>query len=302
MESLKEITQRMKQVEDTEKLTHAMYLITSNELKKAREQVDRTEPFFEALKVEIKRIFRTVEDVESPYFYPPNMEDFVNGSYGIFAIAANRGLAGSYDMDVIRATEAILKHHSDARLYVLGDRGRRVFRSRGHQIEEDFVFSQRVPDLDLARAISLYLLDEYNTGRIKKLFMVYSSVNKGRKTQVVSTRLLPFHRGYFDEEKSKTEEPVKNPFNFEPSVEEVLNHVLTSYIQGLVYGGLVESYFGEEEARMMAMDQASNNAKDILAGLEHERNHLRQEQITAEISQVAAAAKAYRQEIAKRKE
>ena len=108
MASTKEIKSRMESVKDTKKITNAMYLIASTKLRRARSELDHTRPYFEALRGEIKRIFRTAGDVDSPYFYPIGHEEPLEGTYGCLVITADKGLAGAYNQNVLKKAEKLL--------------------------------------------------------------------------------------------------------------------------------------------------------------------------------------------------
>ena len=109
-------------MKETQKITNAMYLIASTKLRKARNDLDNTRPYFYELRSEIKRIFRTVNDVDSPYFYPPDYDpaDHVGGTYGCLVITADKGLAGAYNQNVIKEAKRLVDAHSDTKLFVVG--------------------------------------------------------------------------------------------------------------------------------------------------------------------------------------
>ena len=102
MSGTKEIKDRIASVRDTQKITNAMYLLASTKLRKARAELDRTRPYFDALRSEIKRVFRTVEGVESRYFYPGD-DHPLRGTYAYLVITADKGLAGMYNQNVLRS-------------------------------------------------------------------------------------------------------------------------------------------------------------------------------------------------------
>ena len=123
MAGTKEIKDRIESVRDTQKITNAMYLIASTKLRKARAELDRTRPYFDALRSEIKRVFRTVEGVESRYFYPGD-DHPLSGTYAYLVITADKGLAGMYNQNVLREAQRLLDMHADAKLFVVGEYGR----------------------------------------------------------------------------------------------------------------------------------------------------------------------------------
>lgn len=290
MASTKEIKNRIKNIEDTRKITNAMYLIASTKMRKAKNNLDKTRPYFESLKAEIKRIFRTVKDLENKYFYPVDMNTFVNGTYGLLVITADKGLAGAYNMNVIKETMRLIEDHKDVKLYVVGEYGRQYFRRHGIEIEESFEYTAQDPTLEEARLITNSLLEEYNNKTIRKIFVVYTDLGKKLKSEVLSTRLIPFHREIVFN--SKEEEAVQIEFEFIPSVEKVLDSVIESYISGFVFGALVDSFSAEQNSRMEATSTANTNSDDLLLELGVEYNRVRQAQITQEITEISAGAKA----------
>lgn len=301
MQGISELKQRIKSVSDTRKITGALYMISSAHMRKAKQDLDRSLPYFEALRTEIKRVLRTVKNLENPYFYPTDMSRFVNGTYGMLVMTADKGLAGSYNQNVLRETMRIRSDHPDTRLFVIGEYGRQYFRKHGIPFEEDFVFSGQHPTLNEAREITRVLLDEYDSGALKKIFVIYTDMRKMNVT-VRSSRLLPFHRAYFDNLKKESEARVKGEFVFYPSVENVLDSIIESYISGFVYGALVDSYCCEQSSRLAAMHAANESAKELMEALTLQLNHERQEAITEEISEVASGAKARQREKTKRRE
>ena len=127
MANTREIKNRIESVQQTRKITNAMYLIASTKLRKARNDLANTRPYFDALRGEIKRVFRTAGDVDSPYFYPPDNNTPLEGTYGCLVITADKGLAGAYNQNVIKEAEKLLAQHPDTKLYVVGEYGRRYF-------------------------------------------------------------------------------------------------------------------------------------------------------------------------------
>ena len=158
MASTSEIKNRIASVKETQKITNAMYLIASTKLRKARNDLDNTRPYFYELRSEIKRIFRTVNDVDSPYFYPPDYDpaDHVGGTYGCLVITADKGLAGAYNQNVIKEAKRLVDAHSDTKLFVVGEYGRRFFEQRNIPIERSFLYTAQNPTLERAREISSF--------------------------------------------------------------------------------------------------------------------------------------------------
>ena len=291
MASTKEIKDRIESVRDTQKITNAMYLIASTKLRKARAELDRTRPYFDALRSEIKRIFRTVEGVESRFFYPGD-DHPLSGTYAYLVITADKGLAGMYNQNVLREAQRLLNEHADAKLFVVGEYGRQYFAHHQIPVERSFLYTAQNPTMQRAREISSTLLDFYDSGQVQKIFVIYTDMINAMTEEAKSTRLLPFHRQTFA---SRPEEKaVKTPFRFEPSIETVLDTLIPSYVSGFLYSALVDSFCSEQNARMTAMRTANDNAEALLATLSSDYQRLRQAEITQEITEITAGAAAQR--------
>ena len=291
----------MASIKDTQKITGAMYLIASTKMRKAKKSLDQTRPYFDALQAEIKRIFRTVDAVESKYFYPADEKNHdLGGSYSYLVITADKGLAGSYNQNVIKEAQRIMGNRPGNKLFVVGEYGRTYYTSRGIPIEKSFLYTAQNPTLERARDISSILLNEFLYGDTTKIFVVYTDYGGGLHTKTCSARLLPFHRASFITQSN--EKAVTKPFEFTPSVNKILDTIVPSYVTGYIYSALVDSFCSEQNARMEAMDSAGQNAQKLLDELSLQYNHMRQSAITQEITEISAGAKAQKLKQLKAKE
>ena len=290
MANTKELKDRIKSVRDTQKSTNAMYLIASTKMRKAKAELDRTRPYFDAMKSEIKRIFRTVGDVESRYFYPGDGEPVLNGTFACLVITADKGLAGAYNQNVLKEAEKLRAAHPDMKFFVVGEYGRRYFARHKIPVERSFLYTAQNPTMQRAREISEILLELFDKGTVQKIFVIYTDMKNGMAEEAKTERLLPFHRKVFASDRA--EKQVKTPFEFMPSVGEVLDNIIPSYVSGYIYSALVDSFCSEQSARMEAMDAAGKNAEEILSALSVEYDRLRQAAITQEITEISSGAKA----------
>lgn len=295
MAGTKEIKTHIESVGETRKITNAMYLIASTKLRKARQELDNTRPYFEALRREIKRIFRTVggEAVDSPYFYPMEGEAPLDKPNACLVITADKGLAGAYNQNAIKEALKLLDTHPDTKLYVVGEYGRRFFASHNIPIEHSFLYTAQNPTMARAREISTLLLDSFEKDELDKIYVVYTDMGNGMDFRAKCTRVLPFHRTHFADS-ALVEPPVATPFEFLPSVQVVLDSMIPSYVSGFIYSALIDSFCCEQQARMTAMDSANQNAEKLLGELSLEFNRIRQSAITQEITEVSAGARAQR--------
>lgn len=288
MSNITEIKNRMESVRDMQKITNAMYLIASAKLRRAKTELNATRPYFNALKTEIKRVFRIEEKIENRYFYPITGAHEFEGAYAYLVITADKGLAGAYNQNVIKKVTELVGMHSPSKLFVVGEYGRQYFDMHHIPFEKDFIYTAQNPTLHRARKISNILLEGYEAGELKKIFVVYTDIGNGLNTEVNVMRLLPFHRAEFMANTAK--KTAEKNFEFLHSLDKVLDNIMPSYITGFIYSALVDSFCSEQSARMNAMSAANENTKEILSELSLRYNHERQSLITQEITEIAAAS------------
>ena len=289
MANTKEIKNRIASVKNTQKITSAMYLISSTKMRKAKEELDRSRPYFDMQEHEIRRIFQSEIDIRSRYFYPKTGRRPAE-TYAYLIITADKGLAGAYNHNVLKMAEEEMKKHKKVKLYVVGEYGRRYFYKRNIHIEQSFLYTAQNPNFSRAREICSILLEEYDEKRVDEICIIYSDMENELVSTVKMMRLLPFDRKEFwTKQEEKTERDIH--YEFYPSVDEVLNRVIKGYVAGCIYGALVDSFSAEQNARMTAMNSANKNAEELLAELQVQYNRVRQAAITQEITEVAAGAK-----------
>ena len=295
MAGTKEIKTHIASVQETKKITNAMYLIASTKLRRARQELDNTRPYFEALRREIKRIFRTVENgaLDSPYFYPEKGEPPLDKPSACLVITADKGLAGAYNQNAIKEALKLLEQHPDTKLFVVGEYGRRFFATHNIPIEHSFLYTAQNPTRVRAREICALLLEDFRSDKLDRIYVVYTDMANGMAYEAKCTRVLPFHRAHFADS-AATEAPAAAAFEFLPDVNSVLDSMMPSYVSGFIYSALIDSFCCEQQARMTAMDSANQNAEKLLGELSLEFNRVRQSAITQEITEVSAGARAQR--------
>lgn len=296
MPSTKEIKNRIKSVSDTQKITNAMYLISSTKMRRARKEAEETKPYFDLLRKEIRRMF-AIEggEVHSRYYDADVDENVAGGRNGILVITGDKGLAGAYNQNVIKESMELMDKSDEYRLYVVGDFGWRFYRTHGFPVCEEFQHSMNQPSLAMARDITRELLDDFDDGLFDRLYVCYTEFSGGLSFgTAMHDRLIPFDRDDFVPEGEETDVNASTVFEYEPDVKTVLERIMQSYLVGYVYSALVNSYSSEQSARMMAMDSANDNASELLGQLKLEFNHLRQNAITQEITEISSGARSLR--------
>lgn len=289
MASAKEIQDRMRSIKDTLKITNAMYMISSSKLKKSKKMLADTEPYFYTLQSEMSRILRHLPDMNSIYFKTNAEIPERKRKAGYIVITADKGLAGSYNHNILKLAEEELEKRDDYKLFVLGELGRHYFEQKGINIDKQFHFVVQDPSLSRARRIAEDLLKLYHENQLDELYIIYITMVNAMQEEAQVAQLLPLKKTDF-----KIPVPIDIPLEglaLKPSAEEVMDHIVPNYVVGFVYGALVEAFSCEQNARMMAMEGATNSAKQMLKELDIEYNRARQAAITQEITEVIAGAK-----------
>lgn len=289
MASAKEIQDRMRSIKDTLKITNAMYMISSSKLKKSKKMLADTEPYFYTLQSEMSRILRHLPDMNSIYFKTNAEIPERKRKAGYIVITADKGLAGSYNHNILKLAEEELEKRDDYKLFVLGELGRHYFEQKGINIDKQFHFVVQDPSLSRARRIAEDLLKLYHENQLDELYIIYTTMVNAMQEEAQVAQLLPLKKTDF-----KIPVPIDIPLEglaLKPSDEEVMDHIVPNYVVGFVYGALVEAFSCEQNARMMAMEGATNSAKQMLKELDIEYNRARQAAITQEITEVIAGAK-----------
>lgn len=289
MASTKEIQDRMRSIKDTLKITNAMYMISSSKLKKSKKMLADTEPYFYTLQSEMSRILRHLPDMNSIYFKTNAEIPERKRKAGYIVITADKGLAGSYNHNILKLAEEELEKRDDYKLFVLGELGRHYFEQKGINIDKQFHFVVQDPSLSRARRIAEDLLKLYHENQLDELYIIYTTMVNAMQEEAQVAQLLPLKKTDF-----KIPVPIDIPLEglaLKPSAEEVMDHIVPNYVVGFVYGALVEAFSCEQNARMMAMEGATNSAKQMLKELDIEYNRARQAAITQEITEVIAGAK-----------
>ncbi len=288
MANAREIKNRMKSIKDTMKITNAMYMVSSSKLQKARRELKNTEPYFYIIQDSMAHILDVAPEVGNKFFQE---QHHIDGKVkkGFLVITADKGLAGAYNHNVIKLAENLLSEKDDDMLFVIGQLGRNYFEKKNIPIDINFNYTAQNPTMNRARHIASKLVELYVDEKIDELYVVYTEVLNSMTVQTQSKKLLPLNDKSIvrhNEDKSYVNA------QFLPDAKTVFNHIVPSYIAGFIYGALIESYCSEHNSRMMAMQEATNSAQEMIKDLSVQYNRARQTAITQEINEVVGGSKA----------
>lgn len=297
MASAKEIQSRMKSIQDTMKITSAMYMISSSKLKKARKTLADTEPYFYSLQSAIGRVLRHMEDTEHKYFDERAEIAPEARKIGYIVVSADKGLAGAYNHNVFKIAEDCMENRENVQLFVLGEVGRQYFFKKDVDVDTNFRFTVQKPTMHRTRVISEKMIAMYLEGELDEVHIIYTRMANAATMVAEKKQLLPLKKAAFNTSVQKLVDIHQEEIEMIPSAEEVLNSIVPNYLRGMIYGCLVESYASEHNSRMMAMDAATSSARDMLKDLSIKYNRVRQAAITQEITEVISGAKAQKKKL-----
>jgi len=276
MNSVSEIRRHIRAVEDTEKITRAMYLISSAKMRRASKMLAQDVVYSELLRQNLEFVLAHVRHGGHPLF-----EGGRSGKCAHLVIAGDKGLCGNYNVQILR--QARMSLTEETLVYPIGHVALEMLKNQ-YVCEDAFVHVIHDPDISHARAIAALLWEKYLAQEISQVFVTYTFSRKRGVTEPVTQQLLPFAV-------QTPQEPVhiKEPgFLLLPDEKTLLDTVGGHFLVGQLYTALVQAFFCEHYARMNAMDTAKNNAEEMLARLRLEMNHARQAQITGEITEIVA--------------
>lgn len=305
MASMKQIKKRKRTVESTGKITKAMKLVATVKLQKTKQIATDAVPFFDAMYEKITGIIKRSSVVSHKY-----LKGKAGGKKAIVVFSSNKGLAGGYNSSIVKklvGEDAPIKFTpADTLVYAVGSKVRDDLKNKGFTIELDY--SEYMEDIKYGPYVLLAqkILDDFVDGKINEIYLVYTYFKNTIVHIPRVLKLLPFEsveknvdddtellgKKTFVVAKSKYDDDMTMPMNYEMDEEEVLNRMIPQYISTLLYGALTASIASENGARMTAMDNATKNAKELSEKLGVMYNRARQGAITQELTEIVAGANA----------
>lgn len=289
MPSGKDIRRRIKGVKSTGKITRAMEMISAVKMRRAVERAMAMRPYAQAALSVLHRVTEAVRLENHPLLTerPVKQELYV-------VITSNRGLCGSFNTQVLKKLrEARLEDKArQARFITLGKKGEQAVRRMSGEIIASFPDVFDYPRVTDMRSVTKVILDEFQSGRVDRVVMVYTDYISALVQKVKVRALLPVTekdaKKMLDEIGLKTDVPAKGDFLIEPMPEVVLETIVPRLIEAELYHAVLESNASQEAARMVAMRSATDAAKEMTADLTLAYNQLRQQKITQEIAELSA--------------
>ena len=286
MSNLKDIKRKIKSVQNTQKTTRAMKLVSTAKLRKAEEAARHSRVYALKINEVLSEIaykinqYRSV-NAESKFFdVKENIE-----KVDIIFVTADKGLCGGFNIQTIKTVRNMINEFKakkvKIRLRAVGKKGIEFFSFQGINLLEKYIGVSSSPTYEKAQNIIKDAIDDFISGATDKVILVHNGYNNMISQQIRINDIVPV------EPPKLVEVETNSLMEFEPSDDgKILNELLTKYFEYSMYYALVDSLAAEHSARMQAMDNATNNAKERVAQLKLSYNKARQESITTELIEI----------------
>ena len=296
MASMRDIKRRKASIQSTSQITKAMKLVSTVKLQKAKGHAEETKPYFNKMYETVAGMLAKSGGSGNPYTREKAGE--APKKKGIILITSNRGLAGGYNSNIVKLVTQGDFDRENTVVYPVGRKGLEAMRRLGYTCEGDYSEVINKPLFGDAVSIGKTVTSALENGDIDEVYLAYT-VFKNTVTQIPTLiKILPF-----SEEDVKALQSEAAPekeeksgavalMNYEPEEEETLGFIIPLYMNSLIFGALVESVASENGARMQAMDNATNNAEEMIDTLGLQYNRARQAAITQELTEIVAGASA----------
>ena len=284
MASLKDIRDRIKSVKSIQKVTSAMKMVAAAKVRKAQEKMEQARPYTYALEETINHI---LPDVSRGNLDLLNVREIRRKAYVI--VSAYRGLAGGFNSNIIKVAEKEIAEFGkeNVDLFCIGKKARDHFKRRDYNIIESHIDFWSELNFDNAMMIGRSAIEHFTSGKVDEIHVIYNYFVNMAQQEIKSEVLLPL--SYHDEgfeEKDRL---------YEPSKEVLVSSLVPRHLNIQIWKYLLESYASEQAARMMAMENATTNAGDMIKSLTLEFNKARQAAITTEMLEIVSGAEALKE-------
>ena len=289
MPSSKLLKERIESIQDTMKITNAMYLISSSKLRKARQNYQNVLPYFTRMRDTISRVVPHLPDEPvHPFFHEREKENPIRA---YVVLTADKGMAGAYNQNLLKFLKEQCGSDPNARFYVIGQTGYRALLHKDPRLVEEFHYGATAPTLQRARDITVDAIDDFKSGKLDEIYLIYTKIQNALTSEPVMERLLPLDREHLKPALKGLGDP-RGEVEMFPDAKTVFEQTAPIYMHGMIFGAMTESFCAEQSARMTAMDSATKSANDMIHELQLEYNRTRQGSITQEITEIIGGAAA----------
>jgi len=282
----REIKTKIKSVQNTRKVTRALEMVSASKIRKAQDRMKQSRPYARLM----RQVIGHIAKANSEYVHPFLVERAQVKRIGYIVVSTDRGLCGGLNSVLFRRLLADMREWQEKGVEVdvvcVGQKATAFFRRLKVNLLGSVTHLGEKPELEKLVGVIKVMLDGYSEGRLDRVFLSYNDFINTMTQRPRQDQLLPLPPAESMESKHEWD------YLYEPDAQAVLDHVLTRYIESLVYQATLENLASEHAARMVAMKSASDNANKLIGDLQLVYNKARQAAITQEISEIVGGAAA----------
>ncbi|HEY3266458.1 MAG TPA: ATP synthase F1 subunit gamma [Armatimonadota bacterium] len=287
MATVREIRGRIATVKKIEQVTSAMKMVAAARLRRASERAEAARPYADMMHAMLQNLTPSLQGFSHPLLQSREVR-----SVGVVVLSAERGLAGSYNANLMREVQSLSRSlNAPARYTVLGRKGVSFLKRRGFNVVYEASMPATEVNLGEVRAVAAQIRKDFEDGAVDEVYLVYSRFVSAMTQRPVALKLLPFEAP----PASLEAPPPSSDIIFEPDATSLLSRLLPRYVDTQVYRAMTEAVASEHGARMTSMSSASDNAAEMIKGLTLTYNRVRQAAITKELAEIVGGAEALRQ-------
>ena len=292
--NLKEVRDRMKSVQNTMQITKAMKMVSASKLRRAQDSITRLRPYANKLGEILSNL---ASNVSSETVASLSEKREVKNVL-ILLVTSNKGLCGAFNSNLIKASIRKLEgeyarqlEEGNVKMVFVGKKGYEYFKNKFPKLQKVTDYVNLIDDLSFEETSSIgnLLIQRFQEGKYDKIDVVYAEFQNAVTQKMIVDQYLPIPE---QEEETSQNDSITANYIFEPNEEELLDHLVPSILQTKLYKYMLDTNASEHGARMTAMEQATDNANELLKELRINYNKARQEAITRELSEIVGGAAA----------
>ncbi len=284
MASLKDIRRRIRATKSMQQIFKAMEMVAAAKLRRAQTRAQAASPYARKITEMLENLAGAATELEHPLFKAREVK-----TTALVVITADRGFAGTYNTNVLRAAEQRVRQAAPGavKLVVVGRKGRDYFRRRGVPILATHTDLPGEASLEFARRLTTELTELFTSGTVDRVDVMYTHFVNALVRKIIGEPFLPIGAGADADTKTQDRGTI-----FEPDPESIFAELLPRYATAKLYAAMADANASEHSARMVAMGSARKNAGELVDALTLTRNRLRQAAITREIAELVGGAEA----------
>lgn len=298
MPAITDIKYHIRSIKQTRQITNAMYLISTSRMRRAVKRIEQNRAYFDRAVETMQDLIAQSGSGERHPYVERRAKDrgpkrkAANAAF--LVIGGNKGLAGSYNHDILALAEKSIREEHTKKIFAVGDMIASALEKHGFEVDERFIHMADAPSVPQSRKLVSQITELFDAGEIDEFHVVYTRFYNTMHRELTDRILLPLRPAALLKRERRPED--SQEVIYDPSPYEVLNALVPELLVGYIYGALVHANASENSARMTAMESSTNSADEMIKTLTVRYNGMRQLNITNELAEIVGGSSIFREE------